>query len=119
MYSRDTVSNLDDDFEALVFHQNTNMFYGRHIDHIWEFYHDTNENRGRAKENDVNRIWKQFLPGKHHYLFPQNSLMGRWMDMFISEDQGKEIDRRAEEMMSQWDFDNEKYHGEYFEWMKH
>lgn len=118
VFARDYQSNLDDDFVALVFHQNTNMFYGRHIDHIWEFYHDTNENRGRAKENDVNRIWKQYLPGKHHYLFPQNSLMGRWMDMFISEDQGKEIDRRAGELMREWDFDNEKYHGEYFEWMK-
>ncbi|OGD88983.1 hypothetical protein A3J17_01195 [Candidatus Curtissbacteria bacterium RIFCSPLOWO2_02_FULL_40_11] len=118
IYSRDTVSNLDDDFESLVFHQNTNMFYGRHIDHIWEFYHDTNENRGRPKENDVNRIWKQYLPGKHHYLFPQNSTMVRWTEHFMNAEQKATLQRRTEEMMRQYDFDNEKYHEDYVGWMR-
>ena len=118
VYSRDTNSGLDDDFESLVFHQSTNMFWGRHIDHIWEFYHDTNENRGRPKENDVNRIWKQNLPGKHHYLFPQNSVMVRWTENFMSEDQKREINRRTEQMVRDWDFDNSKYHSEFVSWMR-
>ncbi len=118
IYSRDTQSNLDDDFESLVFHQGTNMFYGRHIDHIWEFYHDTNESRGRPKENDVNRIWKQYLPGKHHYLFPQNSTMVRWTENFMSDEQKATLKRRTQEMMKQYDFDNEKYHEDYVGWMR-
>ena len=118
IYSRDTNSGLDDDFESLVFHQNTNMFWGRHVDHIWEFYHDTNENRGRAKENDVNRLWKQYLPGKHHYLFPQNSIMVRWTENFMSEDQKRDLERRTQEEMQKWDFDNAKYHEEFYGWMR-
>ncbi len=118
VYSRDTNSGLDDDFESIVFHQNTNMFWGRHVDHIWEFYHDTNENRGRPKENDVNRLWKQHLPGKHHYLFPQNSLMVRWTENFMSEDQKKDLERRTQEEMRKWDFDNAKYHEEFYSWMR-
>ena len=118
IYSRDTNSGLDDDFESLVFHQSTNMFWGRSVDHIWEFYHDTNENRGRPKENDVNRLWKQHLPGKHHYLFPQNSVMVRWTENFMSDDQKSDLERRTQEMMQRWDFDNAKYHEEFYGWMR-
>lgn len=118
IYSRDTTSGLDDDFEGLVFHQDTHMFYGRHIDHIWEFFHDSNENRGRAKENDVNRLWKQYLPGKHKYLFPQNSLMVRWTEHFMSQEQKEDLNIRTKEAMKNWDFDNKKYHDEFVGWMR-
>src|SRR3989344_2222754 len=118
IFNRESRSNLDDDFDDLVFHQSTHVFYGRHIDHIWEFYHDTNENRGRAKENDVNRIWKQHLPGKHHYLFPQNSVMVRWSENFMTQEQKDEVERRTFELMRENDFDNEKYHEEFYGWMR-
>jgi len=118
IYNRESRSHLDDDFDDIVFHQSTHLFYARHVDHIWEFYHDENENRGRAKENDVNRIWKQYLPGKHHYLFPQNSLMVRWADNFMTKGQQKDLGERIKRLMQDWDFDNEKYHDEYLGWMK-
>lgn len=118
IYSRDHKTNLDDDFVSLAFHKSTNMFFGRAIDHTWEFYHDTNENRGRAKENDVNRIWKQTLPGKHHYLFPQNIAMVRWAGNFMNDKQKQYVEKRTQELMLQNDFDNQKYHDEYYSWMK-
>ena len=118
IFNKEAPSNLDDDFDDLVFHQNTHMFWGRHTDHWWEFSHDTNENRGRAKENDVNRLWKQHLPGKHHYIFPQNSLMVRWAEHFMTDEQKATVEARTRELMGKWDFDNEKYHDEFVGWMR-
>src|SRR3990167_9380901 len=118
IFNKEQESHLDDDFDDIVVHQNTNMFWGRHTDHMWEFFHDTNENRGRAKENDVNRIWKQHLPGKHHYIFPQNSLMVRWAEHFMTDEQKATVEARTRELMGKWDFDNEKYHDEFVGWMR-
>ena len=118
IYSRDSTSQLRDDYDHLVFHSSTNLFFGRQLDQTWEHYSETNENRGRSKENDVNRIWKQYLPGKHSWLFPQNNMMTRWSEFFLSDAQKKEIARRTKEYMQKWDFDNEKYHGEFEGWMK-
>ncbi|OGD84950.1 hypothetical protein A2165_02105 [Candidatus Curtissbacteria bacterium RBG_13_40_7] len=118
IYSRDSTSQLRDDYDHLVFHESSNLFFGRQIDQTWEHFSETNENRGRTKENDVNRIWKQYLPGKHSWLFPQNNIMTRWSEFFMSEDQNNEVARRTKEYMGQWDFDNEKYHREYINWMK-
>ncbi len=118
IYSRDSKSKLRDDYDSVVYHQNTNFFFGRQIDQGWEFYHETNENRGRPKENDVNRIWKQYLPGKHSWIFPQNNVMTRWAGFFTTPEQNREIERRTRSMMQEWDFDNEKQHKEYYTWMK-
>ena len=118
IYSRDTKSKLRDDYDHLVFNQATNVFFGRQIDQTWEFYHQENENRGRPKENDINRIWKQFLPGKHSWLFPQNNLMVRWADFFMTEDQKKEVDRRTRALMAEWDFDNQTHHKDFASWMR-
>lgn len=119
IYSPDSKSNLNDDFDSVVFHKSTSVFNGRAIDHTWEFFHDTNENRGRAKENDVNRIWKQALPGKHHYIFPQNSIAVRWAyDRVMTADQKKKVDSRVKQLMKDYDFDNKTYHDEYVSWMR-
>ena len=119
VYSRDSKSKLDDDFDDIVFHQDTNVFFGRQVDHAWEFYHDTNENRGRSKENEVNRIFKQYLPGKHHYLFPQNMAMVRWSYEYVMNDEQKaEVDRRTRELKAKYDFDNGVYHDEFDAWMR-
>lgn len=118
IYSRDSTSQLRDDYDHLVFHDSTNLFFGRQLDQTWEHYSEMNENRGRSKENDVNRIWKQYLPGKHSWLFPQNNMMTRWAGFFMSDEQKNEVERRTKDMMGQWDFDNEKYHGEFEGWMK-
>ena len=118
IYSRDSTSQLRDDYDHLVFHDSTNLFFGRQLDQTWEHYSEMNENRGRSKENDVNRIWKQYLPGKHSWLFPQNNMMTRWSDFFLSDAQKNEVAGRTKEYMREWDFDNEKYHGEFAGWMK-
>lgn len=118
IYSRDSTSQLRDDYDHIVFHDSTNLFFGRQIDQTWEHYSEMNENRGRSKENDVNRIWKQYLPGKHSWLFPQNNMLTRWSDFFLSDAQKQEIARRTRQYMQEWDFDNEKYHGEFEGWMK-
>ena len=119
IYSRGPKSQLDDDFDDIVFHQETNVFFGRQVDHAWEFYHETNENRGRSKENEVNRIWKQYLPGKHHYLFPQNIAMVRWAyDFIMTDEQKAKVDRRTQELAAKYDFDNDVYHDEFVAWMR-
>ena len=118
IYSRDSTSQLRDDYDHLVFHDSTNLFFGRQLDQTWEHYSEMNENRGHPKENDVNRIWKQYLPGKHSWLFPQNNMMTRWSEFFLSDAQKNEVAKRTREYMQQWDFDNEKYHGEFAGWMK-
>lgn len=118
IYGRTNPTGLDDDFASLVFHQNTNVFFGRQVDHAWEFYHETNENRGRAKENEVNINWKQFLPGKHHYLFPQNIPMVRWAESFMTDEQRSQVDKKIRELMQKWDFDNGVYHKEFYGWMR-
>ena len=43
--------------------------------------------------------------------------MTRWANFFISDEQRDEVERRTRRMMEQWDFDNEKYHKEFGEWM--
>ncbi len=124
VYSRDNIyavengGKLKDDFVDIVHHKNTNIFHGRAIDHTWEFYHDTIENRGRARDNDVNRIWKQSLPGKHHYIFPQNTLMVRWHQHFMTPEQIKERDRRVNILMRDYKFDNPLYHADFRNWMR-
>jgi len=120
IYSRDSKSKLHDDYDHLVFHAGSNLFFGRQIDQTWEFLHEQNENRGRPKENDVNRIWKSFLPGKHSWVFPQNGAMTRWADFFMTKDQADKVERRTREMMKsrQWDFDNQKHHDDFYTWMR-
>ncbi len=118
IYARNRESQWRDDYDHLVFHQGTNLFFGRQIDQTWEFLHEQNENRGRPKENDVNRIWKSFLPGKHSWMFPQNGLMTRWADFFMTDEQKALVELRTREIMRQWDFDNEKYHKDFYDWMR-
>ena len=118
IYSRDSKSKWRDDYDHLVYHASTNLFFGREIDQSWEFLTEENENRGRPKENDVNRIWKSFLPGKHSWVFPQNGTMTRWADFFMTKDQANEVEKRTYEMMSEWDMDNVKYHKDFHDWMR-
>jgi len=118
IYSRNSKSKLPDDYDHIVFHSSTNLFFGRQIDQTWEFLHDENEKRGRSKENDVNRIWKSHLPGKHSWLFPQNGLATRWADFFMTQEQRNKVETRTREMMRKKDFDNQKYHDEFYAWMR-
>ncbi|GEM_PF-6939191 len=126
IYARDKNSRWHDDYEKVVFHQSTNLFNARATDHLWEFYHKDNENRGRAKDNETNIIWKQFLPGKHHYMFPQNTLMVRWAKNFMSEEQKQILEDRKKEYMDKYDFHNpglggnkpEGYEDEFTAWMQ-
>lgn len=128
IYSRDSKSeaplgvggamHLDDDFESVVYHNSTNLFWDRGITHTWEWYHEGVETRGRPKEADVNRIFKQFLPGKHHYVLPQNTAAVRWAENFMSVQQKAWVEARVKHLMRVYDFDNTTWHSEYVTWMK-
>ncbi len=118
IYSRDSKSKLDDDYEKVVFHRSSNMFMDRMISHGWEFFHDGNETRGRPKENDVNRIAKQYLPGKHHYLFPQNTAAVRWAEKFMTGPQIKWVEERVRHLMTVYDSDVPAWHTDAVDWMR-
>lgn len=124
IYSKDTKTNLHDIYERTVFHSSTNLFNARAVDHLWEFYHSDAENRGRAKHNETNEIWKQFLPGKHHYVFPQNTMLIRWAGNFMSEAEKEIVEERTKIYMDKYDFHNpgrerrEGYEDDYKGWMR-
>ena len=124
IYSRDNKyfkhngGELNDDFDRVVQHKSTNIFNDRAIAHVWEFFAENNENRGSPKRGQVNRIWKQSLPGKHHYLFPQNTMMVRWAKDFMTDDQKKMVEERIKVLMRDLDFNNEVHHADYVDWMR-
>lgn len=118
VYSPDKKTKYDDNFEMVTYHDSTNLFNVRNTAHGWEFFHTNVENRGRPKDNDVNVIIKQKLPGKHHYIFPQNTPMVRWADHFMTPDQKEAITTRTRELMREYDFDNPEYHDEFEGWMR-
>lgn len=122
IYNRHKRSQYHDDYDDIVFHSSTAMFNARAIDHTWEFYHRENENRGRAKENETDVIFKQFLPGKHHYLFPQNTMMVRWAHYFMTPKQFSDVKSvvktRIAEMQNKYDFHNDTYKNEFESWMQ-
>src|SRR3989344_1560203 len=102
---------------AFAFNQSSHMFFGRHIDHVWEFF--ANERRGReAGEDEVMEIIRKMLPGKHHDLFPSNRTMVRFARFFIDEPQWKMIRARAEALMNQIDFKHPdpEYNGYFRTW---
>ncbi len=102
---------------AYAFNQSSHMFFGRHIDHVWEFF--TNERRGReAGEDEVNEIIRKKFPGKHHNLFPSNRTMVRFTKFFASDAQLAEIGRRAQRLMNQIDFKhpNPEYNSYFQSW---
>ncbi|MBI4033278.1 MAG: hypothetical protein HY377_02085 [Candidatus Blackburnbacteria bacterium] len=103
---------------AFVFNQSSHMFFGRHIDHAWEFF--VNERRGReAGEDEVNEIIRKMFPGKHHTLFPSNRTMVRFAPrFFISGDQWEVIRSKADDLMKQIDFKHPdpEYNGYFKSW---
>lgn len=118
VYSRDTKSKYDDDFDGVVFHHSTNLFHGRARDDLWAFFNQDVENRGRAKQDEVNTIFKQAFPGKHHYYTPQVSMMVRWADKFMTPKQKEVVEQRIRQMMSKIDLDSEAYHEEAVSWVR-
>lgn len=120
VFSRDTQRKYakDDIYERVVINDATNLFYGRAIDQGWEWLHKDVENRGRAEGDDMNELFMQKLPGKHHYIFPQNSLMVRWAGYLMTDNQRAYIRERTRQLMIDNDFDNVKYHKAFYEWME-
>lgn len=118
VYSPDKKTKYDDNFEMVTYHDSTNLFNVRNTVHGWEFFHTNVENRGRPKDDDVNVIVKQKLPGKHHYIFPQNTPVVRWADHFMKDEQKEAITTRTRELMREYDFDNPEYHDEFEGWMR-
>ena len=118
VYSRDTKSKFDDDFDGVVFHHSTNLFHGRARDDLWAFFNQDVENRGRAKQDEVNTIFKQAFPGKHHYYTPQVSMMVRWADKFLTAEQRETVEQRIRQMMGKIDLDSKAYHEEAVGWMR-
>ncbi len=89
--------------QAYVFNGRTEMFGGRMIDHYMDFLVD--EERGRSYEEDeVNGTFRDFLPGEHHNMLPQNRTIVRMARFFYNENQLKEIDRRANLIMREKNF---------------
>ncbi len=89
--------------QAYVFNNRTELFGGRMIDHYMDFLVD--EERGRSYEEDeVNGVFRGFLPGEHHNLLPQNRSMVRVSRFFYSDEQLKEIERRANLLMKKNNF---------------
>ncbi len=118
IYSKDTKSKFDDDFDGVVFHHSTNLFHGRARDDLWAHFNQDVENRGRAKQDEVNTIFKQAFPGKHHYYTPQISFMVRWADRFMTPDQKRVFEQRIRQMMKDYDIDTKAYHEEAVSWVK-
>lgn len=73
---------------AHVYNQSTDFFYGRMVDHTWEFYID--EKRGKVPK--TNFIMQDELLGEAGNLLPQNRTMVR----FASELLGDQVDQYIE-----------------------
>ena len=65
-----------------VFNESTHMFFGRHLDHLWEFY--TNE--GRGKVGKTNLLMQESMLGEHGNMLPQNRTMVRFTRMLLKHD---------------------------------
>lgn len=64
--------------KAYVYNQETNMFFGRAIDHTFEFYVD----EGRGKIPQTNLIYQRAMLGDRGNFLPQNRTMVRFVSKF-------------------------------------
>lgn len=67
---------------AYVYNQSTDFFYGRMIDHAWEFYVD----EGRGKVPKTNLLMQDEMLGKRGNLLPQNRTLVRMASDLLGED---------------------------------
>lgn len=65
-----------------VFNESTHMFFGRHLDHLWEFY----VNEGRGKVGKTNLLMQESMLGEHGNMLPQNRTMVRFSRMLLKHD---------------------------------
>ncbi len=88
---------------AIAFNQDTNLFYGRHIDHFLDFAVD--EERGRGYEStETNAILRKHMLGNRGNILPQNRFMVRVARYFMTKEQTNDVDRRVNEMIRDYDF---------------
>lgn len=111
-------SRYDDDFKALVSQHSSNLYFAKIEDHTWEFYHQDFENRGRTLADETNIVWKQFFPGKHHHLYPHVTMMGRFMNNFMSESQQDLVYEKVQEFKRQHPEFRSQNEGEFNMWVR-
>jgi len=91
-------SKFDDDYKALIFCPQSDQYGTLSVDHSGEFLAPDFENRGRSKAGEVNQVFQQFFPGKHHWLFPHVAMTVRFGREFLSDEPTIDV---GGEMMSQ------------------
>lgn len=119
IYGREPKDKNDPMIRAVAYNQSSYLFWGRHIDHVWEFL--TDEERGRpGKENEVNEIIRKKYPGKYHGLFDGNRTMVRFFDLFVSKEQKDKLnfDNKVEELMKENDWGDPHSNSVENKWIK-
>lgn len=111
-------SQFKDDYKALVQTRYTDGYYAKLIDHNWEYLHPDFEDRGRGRENDVNQIFMQYFPGKHHWIFGHVSVGSRFIEKFLDERGKTLVELRTDQLVKDHDFHNEKYEGSFRSYMR-
>jgi hypothetical protein len=79
-------SKYDDDYKAVIFCPQSDQYGTLSVDHSGEFLSPDFENRGRSKAGEVNQVFQQFFPGKHHWLFPHVAMTVRFGREFLSDE---------------------------------
>ncbi len=67
-----------------VYNQSTDFFYGRMVDHAWEFFID--ESRGKVEK--ANYVMQDEMLGENGNLLPQNRTLVRFASDLLDEEQG-------------------------------
>lgn len=111
-------SKFDDDYKALVQTRSTDGYWAKIVDHNWEYMHEDFEDRGRGKGEDVNQIFMQHFPGKHHWVFGHVSMAARFIPSFLDKRGNDLVEKRTDELVEQYDFHNEKYEDSFRGYMR-
>lgn len=123
VYGKDSLkSKFDDDFQAMVYNKSSNVYNAYIADHNWEYLHPDFELRGRAiGEEEVNKNFRDKLPGKHHWIFPHISMAIRFVSPFLSPADRDLIDIRTKELIAKnhvWLPKNEEQREEFVDFMR-
>lgn len=102
-----------DDFRGVVVNHSSDIYNGLIVDHNWEYLHEDFEKRGR---HEVNRFFRQYFPGKHHWLFGHVSMGVAFVKPFLTDANKVELRNRTRAFIAENNFTNpDPEHNEDFE----